>query len=114
MNEWICNVIKINLKVSTTQENSMNRSVSINSTSKYIEVHLTKCGKYVAKIKNKYLGYFENEIDAAKARDEATKKYFGEFGKLNFPYMYYLFIFKNSMCFQRFTNLIFSFITMFI
>ena len=35
--------------------------------------------------KTKHLGYFENEIDAVKARDMATKKMFGEFGKLNFP-----------------------------
>lgn len=44
--------------------------------------------KWIAQIsidcKNKFLGYFENEIDAAKTRDIATKKYFGEFGKLNF------------------------------
>jgi len=31
-----------------------------------------------------HLGTFENEIDAAKARDIATLKYFGEYGKLNF------------------------------
>ena len=76
---------KSNLRVVTAQENNMNRSVSINSSSKYIGVNLTKSGKYQAKIKNKHLGAFENEIDAAKARDEATKKMYGEFGKLNFP-----------------------------
>jgi hypothetical protein len=32
----------------------------------------------------KFLGYFDNEEDAAKARDIATKEYFGEFGNLNF------------------------------
>ena len=75
---------KSNLRVATAQENSMNTSSRVSSTSKYIGVYLTKSGKYVAKINGKYIGIFENEIDAAKARDEATKKMCREFGKLNF------------------------------
>jgi hypothetical protein len=35
--------------------------------------------------KNKHLGYFINEIDAAKKRDEMTLFYFKEYGNLNFP-----------------------------
>jgi len=32
-----------------------------------------------------YLGLFENMIDAAKAYDEAARKYHMEFARLNFP-----------------------------
>jgi hypothetical protein len=35
--------------------------------------------------KNKHLGYFINEIDAAKKSDEMTLFYFKEYGNLNFP-----------------------------
>jgi hypothetical protein len=31
-----------------------------------------------------YLGAFDNEVDAAKARDIATKEHYGEYGNINF------------------------------
>lgn len=83
---------KSNLRVVTAQANNMNRSSRVISTSKYIGVYFNQNRKkWRSSIsfnnKFKHIGYFENEIDAAKARDEATKKYFGEFGKLNFSDM---------------------------
>ena len=65
----------------------MNKSSRKNSSSEYIGV--SKYGKkWVATIKvnNKklHLGYFVDEIEAAKARDLATKEHFGKYGNLNF------------------------------
>lgn len=67
----------------------MNKSSKKNGSSKYIGVRFhKKSNKWEANIyvnnKNKYLGLYETEIEAAKARDSATKEHFGEYGKLNF------------------------------
>jgi hypothetical protein len=35
--------------------------------------------------KSKFIGYFDNELDAARAYDEAARKYHGDFASLNFP-----------------------------
>ena len=76
---------KSNLRIVTVEQNSMNRISGKKSSSKYIGVSFNKnTRKWRANIKRIHLGYFENEIDAAKARDFATKEHFGDFGKLNF------------------------------
>lgn len=79
---------KINLRIVTAKQNSMNKSSQKNSTSKYIGVYWNKNNnKWIAKIyvNKKYilLGQFNNELEAAKMRDLATLKYFGEYGNLN-------------------------------
>jgi len=83
-----------NLRIATARQNSQNTSSVKNSSSKYIGVHksgMYKNGdvKWTASIKNNgksiHLGMFNDEIEAAKRRDEATLQYFGEFGRLNFP-----------------------------
>lgn len=77
---------KENLRIVSRQQNSQNKSSSKNSSSKYIGVSKNS-NKWSAYITidgvKKYIGVYENEKDAAMARDEYTKKYFGEYGNLN-------------------------------
>ena len=60
-----------------------------NSTSWFIGVSFNKAynkwESYITvKSKKLNLGIFNCEIEAAKARDEATKEHYKEYGKLNF------------------------------
>lgn len=80
-----------NLRIVTPQQNSINTSSRKGSTSKYVGVSYDNSrNKWLAMItidrKLKNLGRFNNEIDAAKVRDAATKQYNKEYGNLNFPY----------------------------
>ena len=80
---------KENLRIITAKQNSQNKSASKNSTSKYVGVSWnTKNKQWIANItincKLKYLGNFSEEIDAAKARDLATREHYGDFGNYNF------------------------------
>jgi hypothetical protein len=80
---------KCNLRIVTPEQNNMNKSSHKNSSSKYIGVYWHKQNKkwqtsITFKGNTVHLGTFEDEIEAAKARDIATLKYFGEHGNLNF------------------------------
>lgn len=80
---------KCNLRIVTPKQNAMNKKSGKNSSSNYIGVYFgKKLNKWYSSIKvdNKkiHLGSFDDEIEAAKERDRATIKYYGEYGNLNF------------------------------
>lgn len=79
---------KENLRIATSQQNSMNIGLRTNNKSGYKGVRYeARRGKWKAEIKKDYrnifLGYFDNKHDAARAYNEGAKKYHGEFASLN-------------------------------
>ncbi len=79
-----------NLRVATRSQNCQNVSKRKNTSSRFIGVCFHKSHKkWTAYInfegKRTFLGYFDNEIDAAKSYDKAALKYYGEFAKVNLP-----------------------------
>jgi len=81
---------KSNLRLCTNAENIRNAGKRGKGFSKYKGVSRhTRGKKWTAVIqlnkKTYFLGYFENEIDAARAYDKKAKELHGQFACLNFP-----------------------------
>lgn len=82
-----------NLRIATRSENQRNqRKRTRKTSSRFKGVHWNSdMKKWGATIKpftgscTLHLGCFTDEIEAAEAYDAAAIKYFGEFGRLNFP-----------------------------
>lgn len=77
-----------NLRIATYSENQANRRKLGNSSSKYKGVRYHRRdgvwhAYVVVKGKQKHLGTFKEEKEAAQAYNKAAEKYFGEFALLN-------------------------------
>jgi hypothetical protein len=81
---------RANLRVATRSQNNQNVPKRKNTSSRFIGVCFNKehkkwCAYISYEGKSIWLGYFGDEIDAAKTYDRAAMKYYGEFARLNFP-----------------------------
>jgi hypothetical protein len=81
---------KTNLKVVTRAENNLsnrqgfNRGKSRYKGVRWHKVHQKFYAVLIHKGRRIFLGYFDDEIEAAKVYDEAAREYRGEFAMLNF------------------------------
>jgi hypothetical protein len=77
-----------NLRPATNAQNQHNQRPQLGGSSAYKGVYRQR-GKWRAQIsvddRRRYLGVFADEVDAARAYDEAARALFGEFARVNFP-----------------------------
>jgi len=79
-----------NLRICTPRQNTANRAKTRNGTSRFKGVHFcTRDRKWRAQIgvdgERRFIGDFDDEVEAARAYDRKAAELFGEFAYLNFP-----------------------------
>ena len=80
-----------NLRPASHRENSRNRKPYKSFSSRHKGVHWRKCdSRWISQIKyskgkQKHLGSYTSEEEAARAYDKAARELFGEYAYLNFP-----------------------------
>lgn len=80
---------RCNLRICTKSQNSINKKIQSNNTSGYRGVYRVKSRKKCWRVgveinnKRKTLGYFNTKEEAALVYNEAAKKHYGEFARLN-------------------------------
>jgi hypothetical protein len=80
------NNLRSNLRVCSNSENMGNRKSNKNSSSQFKGVSWSSTkGRWVVQLQDRFLGSFNNEIEAAKAYDLEAARAFGKFALLNFP-----------------------------
>lgn len=81
---------RAHLRICTRSENARNQTKHADTTSRYIGVSYWRNRKKWAAVirlkgRKKFLGYFDDELDAARAYDYAAVVYLDDFARLNFP-----------------------------
>lgn len=77
------NCRRVNLRITTQRRNTQNRRSARGSSSSFLGV--ARCGRWgwVATLRDKYLGLFANEADAAICYNYHAAHIYGEFSRLN-------------------------------